>query len=768
MTLAPRRLLAKAVTDPAHPDEECTLRGHSLATLHAGERILDVIASDALFALGLDEASWGRRLREAVRRACFSHDLGKANTHFQAVVRGGGRTTPQAYRHEQVGMWLLAEESALANWMLGDAEEAVRLAILCAVGNHHLKFDTARLAYAQPPAPASLTILGGHPDFASTLLAGSFALGLGEPPSLSDRTVRSSDDPLCETVAFACTRNIRNGGSHLRRFIGVVKSLTLVADVVASASIDVDDGSVPLSEWIRTALDTTCTAALLSEVASRRLGGRAPRPFQAEVARSRAPVTLVRAGCGSGKTVAAYLWGAHHAVGRKLFVCYPTTGTATEGFADHLLDLGVGRLVHSRADVDLGRLEERTGGPVTVGSRVTSGEEGLAELADDWASLDRSLRVWSEPVVVCTVDAVLGVLQNHRSGHFALPALLRSAVVFDEIHQYDERLFAALVGFLEAFPGTPVLLMTASLQPTRRAVLVDLCARRGVSMQVTDGPADLQSGDRYEIEQSGPEVAFEAAITCTRSGGKVLWVANTVGAAMEVTERLETAGLQPITYHSRFRYVDRVDRHETVIRAFGGGGAAIAVTTQVCEVSLDLSADLLVTELAPAPSLVQRLGRLNRRFDPAHPETRRAFVIDPASPLPYSATGLSDARAWLQAVTGKPVSQADLAEAYEQTAATGRTGNPVDLVWLTDQPFATPAPLRDAETTVQVLLDADARACMAPGSRVNGAEVVRRAIPMPLGAVAREVWNWRRLGMAFVAPPQRIEYSALRGARWAS
>jgi hypothetical protein len=144
------------------------------------------------------------------------------------------------------------------------------------------------------------------------------------------------------------------------------------------------------------------------------------------------------------------------------------------------------------------------------------------------------------------------------------------------------------------------------------------------------------------------------------------------------------------------------------------------------------------------------------------------MVIEPGSHLPYSALELSDARVWLDAVTGKPVSQSDLARAYEEIAPTEETGNTVDLVWLMDQPFATPAPLRDADTTVQVLLDVDAEACTSHRNVVNGAEVVRRSIPMPLGTVAREVWMWQRLGMAFVAPPNRIEYSARLGARWAS
>jgi CRISPR-associated endonuclease/helicase Cas3 len=37
------------------------------------------------------------------------------------------------------------------------------------------------------------------------------------------------------------------------------------------------------------------------------------------------------------------------------------------------------------------------------------------------------------------------------------------------------------------------------------------------------------------------------------------------------------------------------------------------ISTQVLEAGVDLDADLLVTELCPWPSLVQRLGRLNRR-----------------------------------------------------------------------------------------------------------------------------------------------------------
>ncbi len=88
-------------------------------------------------------------------------------------------------------------------------------------------------------------------------------------------------------------------------------------------------------------------------------------------------------------------------------------------------------------------------------------------------------------------------------------------------------------------------------------------------------------------------------------GGKVLWVVNTVNAAIELAESPEAIDLNPKIYHSRFRYIDRVERHGDVIKAFdieANPGFALAITTQVAEMSLDLSADLLVTHLAPIPA----------------------------------------------------------------------------------------------------------------------------------------------------------------------
>src|SRR5690606_19433158 len=116
-----------------------------------------------------------------------------------------------------------------------------------------------------------------------------------------------------------------------------------------------------------------------------------------------------------------------------------------------------------------------------------------------------------------------------------------------------------------------------------------------------------------------------AVSTCMDRGGKVLWVSNSVDRCIGMGERFASRGA--CVYHSRFRYIDRVARHGDLIGAFAQPGAVLATTTQVAEMSLDLSADLLVTELAPVAAMIQRLGRLNRRAAPARPGAPCEFIV---------------------------------------------------------------------------------------------------------------------------------------------
>ena len=119
------------------------------------------------------------------------------------------------------------------------------------------------------------------------------------------------------------------------------------------------------------------------------------------------------------------------------------------------------------------------------------------------------------------------------------------------------------------------------------------------------------------------QIASEA-IAAHLPGSLTLIVCNTVKTAQTIFQELGVGGAPKILLTSRFRASDRREAEET-LREFearrsvsptgcikGDDPGLICVSTQVVEAGLDVSAHRLWTEHAPWPSLIQRLGRLNR------------------------------------------------------------------------------------------------------------------------------------------------------------
>jgi CRISPR-associated endonuclease/helicase Cas3 len=143
--------------------------------------------------------------------------------------------------------------------------------------------------------------------------------------------------------------------------------------------------------------------------------------------------------------------------------------------------------------------------------------------------------------------------------------------------------------------------------------------------------------------------ALQQAISAYSKGERVLWVVNTVKRCQQIALMLDRElGIKVLSYHSRFRLCDRQRIHGQTVAAFQQDGtAAIAVTTQVCEMSLDLDADVLITEVAPVPSLVQRFGRANRHLSRGRDFRAWLYTYEPESAMPYTREELHIARAFL-------------------------------------------------------------------------------------------------------------------------
>lgn len=763
------RLLAKSRKRDEAWHDSMLLPVHLEDVYRAAEAVLDATAIDQLRAVGLPVEVYLDRFRRIVVLAAALHDLGKANNHFQAMLRAPG--TLQGLRHEWATV-LMADRSEWRLWLRPAVVEDVDLElVLWAIGGHHPAYGRTSPPQRNEHASGSaLHLLMGHDDFTDALSRIAGLLSLDKPPVCGDETVSLNEAAMGSAfpqLGRWLKRAAQMWGKRdegLVRLAAVVKACLIAADVAGSALPRAGKSR----SWISEAFSRVPSQADLQQIVADRLEGKALRPFQLEVATQTNRVVLARAGCGSGKTLAAYEWAARQCPSRRIYFCYPTTGTATEGYRGYLFNEEAkkgkfgAQLFHGRAEVDLDIILN------VAGDDDPDGTDAIDRF--------RSLDAWSTPLVSCTVDTVLGMMQNHRKGLYAWPALAQSAFVFDEIHAFDERLFAALLRFLKDVRGVRVLLMTASLPEPRLQALRDGLRGQGETLVEVAGPVELEGLKRYRrlvpCDPRDPLAEVQEAIV--KDNGKVLWVCNLVDRAIQAAARAEAVGLNPLVYHSRFRYEDRVGRHRAVMEAFEGDGPALAICTQVAEMSLDLSATLLVTDLAPVPSMIQRLGRLNRRAVPnpsgEDPPAMPFIVVEPQksggfTPLPYdtSATAYGDwpaaSRGWLGKIGDKAVSQADLACAWESSAGGGKA-RPGQSEWLDGGPETSVAELREGAPGLTVVLTSD-----HTDLKTGKTRLVEAALPMP---IPRSLpWrSWPVFKSAPVVPDDAIDYDYQRGASW--
>jgi CRISPR-associated endonuclease/helicase Cas3 len=149
----------------------------------------------------------------------------------------------------------------------------------------------------------------------------------------------------------------------------------------------------------------------------------------------------------------------------------------------------------------------------------------------------------------------------------------------------------------------------------RRMATKQLECQPNRTMQDADAAQRIVTKHQQMLQSlagSPPEVPRRTLIIC-----------NTVDRAKTIHEAIANVtdcntGMDLILLHSRFRPQDRVRQQDRLKSILNTNAGQIVVATQVVEAGVDLSAAILWTEVAPLPSIVQRLGRLNRAGEFGH------------------------------------------------------------------------------------------------------------------------------------------------------
>jgi CRISPR-associated endonuclease/helicase Cas3 len=389
-----------------------------------------------------------------------------------------------------------------------------------------------------------------------------------------------------------------------------------------------------------------------------------PRPLQETlIALADQPgLYIVEAPMGMGKTEAALAaayrrWNEGEE--RGLYFALPTQLTSNRihnrvsEFLGHVIDgHSIQTLAHGNAWLSEDRVRS------FFPAHTSAGEADATEACQWFTSSRKPLLA---PFGTGTIDQALMACIGAKHSALRLFALSGKVVVIDEVHSYDpytSALVDQLIRWLLEV-GCTVIILSATLTVKRRREMIEKAGATEPSPPPSDYPLITKVvGDTAthhpvadpaihetvvhlkHLDAADPDFIGKIA-RAAESGACVLVIRNTVASAQQ-TFRSIKAALQDDTIpvgllHSRFPHFQRQRNEKRWMDLLGKNPSSrpsgcVLVATQVVEQSVDIDADLLVTDLAPTDLLLQRLGRLYRHVRPRPPgfETATCWILQPA------------------------------------------------------------------------------------------------------------------------------------------
>ena len=232
----------------------------------------------------------------------------------------------------------------------------------------------------------------------------------------------------------------------------------------------------------------------------------------------------------------------------------------------------------------------------------------------------------SKPITVCTADQLFTAVFKYPTYEKIYATLSYSDVVIDEIQGFDPTQIVPIIRQIKETLklGTRFLIITATLPNIVKKEFERLGFR-----VITDDPSTIDNTKRHKVAILDEDIfsVKDQIIQKAKEGKNVLVIVNTVSTSQELYSQLKSEYENTNLLHSRFIYKHRKEKEDRILKDYKEGKGIIWITTQLVEASIDVDFDVLFTEVAPADSLIQRMGRIHRHKEYDYVGDYNVFIL---------------------------------------------------------------------------------------------------------------------------------------------
>lgn len=513
---------------------------------------------------------------DLIAEACIFHDFAKVNPVFQRRLESGKKLD----ENEEIGHNILS--FYMAKNYLEEYSKEDRNIILYAILNHHNYVDNFETV-----------------DKKQDLISANLK-------SISTEVFKDDEIDFFKNIGLRELAVIRKLRTNPSKKSILVKGFLHKCDYAASAHSKIDMPNIHLESRLEKLRDD-----FVSKGSSD--GWNEMQRF----ARDNTDSNLILIGStGLGKTEASLLWIGNN----KGFYVLPLKTAINAMYRrikntlykdDYTKNLG---LLHG--ELENIYLEEDDESSMALDSET---EESMKFW--EYYGLTRAM---SLPLTICTPDQVFRFAFKYCSYELQLATYSYSKIVIDEIQAYSPDILATLIYALQLIDmvGGKFAITTATLPPFIKDLLQEGIDKK---IEYKEKPF-LNNKIRHRVSLRHSAINIDDIKDFIddkyhQESMKLLVVVNTVTKAQGIYRELKSwldendIEIEMNLLHSKFTVQHRSEKEEAILKDGESKckKRVIWISTQVVEASLDIDFDYLFTELSDLSSLLQRLGRCNRK-----------------------------------------------------------------------------------------------------------------------------------------------------------